>query len=103
MDGATLSVSTLALGQTFVVYQFFMPPIREVRRASASDSDMRTDVLLGQVAAGLSTIAVGVMLGALAGSGMPVYVSVFIALVVGAVYQYALYVKGEGETDVIVG
>lgn len=95
MDNVVLSVSTLSLGQTIVAYQFFMPPMREVRRASPGDPDMRTDVLLGQVAAGALTIAVGVMLGALAGSGMPVYVSVFIAVVIGGVYQYALNVKGE--------
>lgn len=95
MDPSALSASTLSLGQTVVAYQFFMPRLADVRRADPTDTDMRTDVLLGQVAAGALTIAVGVMLSYLAGSGIPVFVSVVIAVVIAACYQYALTVRGE--------
>lgn len=89
-----LSASTISLGQTVVAYQFFMPPLRDVRRASSADGDMRTDVVLGQVAAGSLTIAVGAMLSMLSDSSMPVFVSIFIALVIAACYQYALNTQG---------
>lgn len=96
MDPNALSASTLSLGQTVVAYQFFMPRLSEVRRADPGDADMRTDVMLGQVAAGALTIAVGVMLGVLSGSRLPVVVSMVIALVIAACYHYALNKRGEG-------
>jgi Na+/glutamate symporter len=96
MDGNALSASTLSLGQTVVAYQFFMPRLSEVRRADPNDADMRTDVMLGQVAAGSLTVAVGIMLGALTGSKMPTFVSVVIAGVIAACYHWALCKRGEG-------
>lgn len=95
MDASALSASTLSLGQTVVAYQFFMPRLSDVRRAAPSDEDMRTDVFLGQVAAGALTVAVGAMLSFLSGSSLPVFVSVVIAVVIAACYQYALGTRGE--------
>jgi choline-glycine betaine transporter len=95
MDPATLSASTLSLGQTVVAYQFFMPRLSEVRRAEPGDMNMRMDVLIGQVAAGALTVAVGVMLGMLTASRVPVFVALAVALVIAAVYQYALNTRGE--------
>ena len=95
MDPGALSASTLSLGQTVVAYQFFLPRLADVRRADPGDVNMRMDVIVGQVAAGALTIAVGVMLSYLAGSGLPAFVAVVIAVVIAACYHYALNVRGE--------
>lgn len=71
-------------------YQFFLPKLSEVRRGDPTDPGVRGDVLLGQVAAGLLSLAVGALLSSLTGSPYPTYTAIFIAVVIGGTYQYAL-------------
>lgn len=89
-DPGALQASTISIGQTVVAYQFFLPTLREVRQADPNDAKMRGDVLLGQVAAGSVSLGVGVLLGWLTGSKLPLMVSGFIALVIAGLYHYAL-------------
>lgn len=51
---------------------------------------MRGDVRMGQVAAGVVSIGVGVMLSYLVGSGIPVIVAVLTAAMVAVIYETAL-------------
>ncbi len=89
-DPGALSSASIAIGQTVFTYSYFMPPLREVRKSSKDDPDMRGDVLLGQIAAGSVSMAVGMMLTWMTGSKAPVYTTLFIAAVIGIIYQYAL-------------
>lgn len=89
-DAGALGASSIAIGQTVVAYQFFLPRLSEVRRADPDDRLMRGDVLLGQVAAGAVSISVGGMLTWLTGSRIPLLTSVFIALVIAGLYHYAM-------------
>ena len=89
-EPGALQASTISIGQTVVAYQFFLPTLREVRKADPSDSQMRGDVMLGQIAAGAVSLGVGVLLGWMTGSKLPLVVSGFIALVIAGLYHYAL-------------
>lgn len=89
-DINAVGVSSIAIGQTVVAYQFFLPRLSEVRRAEPSDPLMRGDVYLGQVAAGALSISVGGMLAYLTGSQVPLYTSIVIALVIAGTYHYAM-------------
>lgn len=90
IDGSIMAAATVSLGQSVTAYSFFLPPLREVRRAGTGDASMRGDVRLGQLAAGGVTLAVGVMLSYLVGSPIPLATAVVTALVIAAVYEMAL-------------
>lgn len=89
-DPAGMTAATVSIGQTVFAYSYFLPRLSEVRRADASDPLMRGDVMLGQLAAGSVSMAVGVLLTALTGSQTPVVATLFIAVVIAVIYQYAL-------------
>lgn len=89
MDPGALSAATLSMGQTVVAYQWLMPPIQTVRE-SVPDATLRANVLMGQAAAGLLSLTVGIMLSWLTGSAIPVWTAITMALVIGATYQYAM-------------
>lgn len=98
-DATTVAVAGIAVGQTITAYQFFLPSLSEVRRAIPGpygNRDVVADVYMGQVAAGAVSIGVGAMLASVTGSRMPVYISVFIAAIIGGMYHYALSCKPEG-------
>lgn len=89
-NGAALAVSSIAIGQTVSAYQFFLPPLREVRQAGPDDQTMCRDVYVGQVAAGAVSIGVGMMLSFLTGSKLPAFISLFIALIIAGIYHYTM-------------
>lgn len=89
-DPAGITAATISIGQTTFAYSYFLPRLSEVRRAEASDPLMRGDVMLGQLAAGSVSMAVGVLLTALTGSQMPIIATLFVAVVIAVIYQYAL-------------
>jgi len=89
-NAAALTGAALSLSQTQSAYAFFLPPLREVRQAGKSDPVMTGDVRLGQIAAGSLTIGIGVIMGGLTGSSLPVLVSIAIGLIIAFVYELAL-------------
>lgn len=89
-NGAALAVSSIAIGQTVGAYQFFLPPLREVRQAGPDDETMCQDVYIGQVAAGAVSVGVGVMLSFLTGSKLPAFVAAFIAVIIAGIYHYTM-------------
>lgn len=93
-DPAAVTGATISIGQTVVAYQFFLPRITDVRKAAPNDPAMRGDVMLGQLAAGAVAISVGVLFAWMTGSPVPVYVTLFVALVIAAFYQFALNGNG---------
>lgn len=89
-DAGVITAATVTIGQTVAAYSYFLPPLREVRQSDSNDPTMRGDVLLGQVAAGSVAMSVGVLLTWLTGSSVPTYTTLFIAVVLSVIYQYAL-------------
>lgn len=87
-DPASISAASISIGQTAYLYAQFLPPLREVRQSS--DSTTRGDVLLGQVAAGSVSLAVGMLLSWMSGSYLPALTTVAIAVIIASVYQYAM-------------
>jgi len=87
-DSGAVSAATISLGQTVVAYQFFLPRLDTVR--NANPEEIRGDVMLGQVAAGALSLSVGLLLSSMTGSHLPTFTALFIAVVIAAVYQYAL-------------
>lgn len=89
-NSSDAAIAITALGQTFVGYSFFLPPLREVRQAARTDSSMQGDVRLGEFAATSLALAVGMMLSQLSGSSLPIYTSLVTAAILIGVYEYAL-------------
>lgn len=93
-DPGAVTGAAISIGQTVGAYQFFLPRISDVRRSDPDESGMRGDVLLGQLAAGAVSLSVGILLAWMTGSAVPVYATLFVALVIAAFYQLALNGKG---------
>jgi hypothetical protein len=70
-----------------VAYQFFLPPLDKTRRAR--DKATQADVHLGLVAATTVSLGTAVLLANLAGNRTPIYASVFVAVIIAFVYEYA--------------
>lgn len=87
-DPASISAASISIGQTAYLYAQFLPPLREVRQNN--DSSTRGDVLLGQVAAGSVSLAVGILLSYMSGSYLPTMTTLAIAAIIATVYQYAM-------------
>lgn len=90
VDGGIMAAATVSLGQSISAYSFFLPPLREVRQATVNSPVIRGDVRLGQVAAGVVSIGVGVMLSYLVGSAIPTVVALLTATMVAVIYETAL-------------
>lgn len=83
--------ATLALSQSIGAFQFFLPRLSEVRRASIKDSpDMVGDVRMGEVAASALCLGVGAIMSSMTGSPYPAIISVAMMLVLVCVYEAAL-------------
>lgn len=83
--------ATISVGQGFAAFQFFMPKLSEVRKASAAnDPDMVGDVRLGEIASFTMCVGIGAIVSSLTGSPIPAYVSLLIAFVLICVYETAL-------------
>lgn len=89
-ETSAASAAAISLGQTIVAYQYFLPRLADVRRADLTDTRMRGDVRLGQLAAGGVALAIGILLSVMAESALPVWVTLIIAGIIAAVYQIAL-------------
>ena len=89
-NAGALAVSSIAIGQTVTAYQFFLPRLSEVREAGPNDVNMCRNVYMGQVAAAAVSVGVGTLLSVLTGSKIPVFTSVFIALIIAGIYHYAM-------------
>jgi hypothetical protein len=93
-DASGIGAATISLGQTVTAYSFMLPRLQDVRRAGPDDPDIRSDVLLGQAAAGALSLATGALLSWMSGSPYPMYTTIFIAVVIAFAYQIALRTQG---------
>lgn len=98
-DPTAVAAASIAVGQTVAGYQFFMPRLSDVRKADPNEPDMRGDVLIGQLAASALSIGIGATFTVLTGSKIPLWVSIFTALIIAGAYQYALSQTGHGNAQ----
>lgn len=89
-DAGTSAAASIALGQTVGAYAYFLPPLREVRRAGSTDPQMRGDVRMGQIAAGALSLGVAAILANLTKSTVPVIGTLIVALIIAFLYETAL-------------
>ena len=86
-----LGPAPLALTQSIGAFQFFLPKLSDVRRASLKDSpDMVGDVRMGEVAAGALCLGIGAIMSSMTGSPYPAIISVAMMLTLVCVYETAL-------------
>lgn len=88
---ADVGVAAIALTQSFAQFQAYMPKLSEVRRADPSvDTDIVGDVRMGEIAAFVGSIGVGVIVASLTGDPTPAYVSVTVCLILIGLYESIL-------------
>lgn len=88
---ADIGIAAIALTQSMAQFQAYMPKLSEIRRADPqADADMVGDVRIGEVAAFVGSIGVGVIVSSLTGDPTPAYVSVAVCLILIALYESVL-------------
>lgn len=91
-DPVTLSVTTVAITTAVGAFYQMLPPISEVRKRSASESEFAADVRVGEVAAASIALGIGAIASSLSGSVTPVLVSLIFAG--GFIFLYESILKG---------
>lgn len=88
---ADVGVAAIALTQSYAQFQAFMPKLSDIRKADYdNDSDMVGDVRIGEVAALIGSLGVGIIVSSLSGNPLPAYVSVAVSLLLIALYESVL-------------
>jgi hypothetical protein len=88
---ADVGVAAIALSQSIGQFQAYMPKLSEIRRADPqADIDMVGDVRMGEIAAFVGSLGVGVIVSSLTGDPTPAYVSVAVCIILIGVYESAL-------------
>ncbi len=78
--------ATLAITQGVSVFGQFLPPLTEVRKRNAADTEFAADVRLGEVAAAGLVIGIGAIASSLTHSTIPIVVATITAL--GLIFLY---------------
>lgn len=89
-DPITLSVTTMALTTSLGAFYQMLPPISEVRKRSAGESEFAGDVRMGELMATAVTIGIGGIASSLSGSSTPAILSLLLALALVGMYEYTL-------------
>lgn len=88
---ADVGVAAIALTQSYAQFQAFMPKLSDIRRADPNvDFDIVGDVRIGELAAFIGSLGVGVIVSSLAGTPLPAYVSVIVCGLLIALYESVL-------------
>lgn len=82
-------VTLLAMTQALTAFNAYLPPIGDVRKASA-DTELASDVRMGELMAGTLTVAVGATAAAVIGNAAPFWISVLAAAALVALYEWTL-------------
>lgn len=85
-----LGPATLGVGQTIGAFQFFLPKLSDVRKATMDDVDMVGDVRMGEVAALTVCLGVGAIVSSMTGSVVPIAASAVMAMVLICIYETTL-------------
>lgn len=88
---ADMGVAAIALTQSFAQFQAYMPKISEIRKADPTvDFDLVGDVRIGEIAAFVGSVGVGVIVSSITGDPVPAYVSVTVCIILIALYESVL-------------
>lgn len=88
--GDSYGPAVLSLSQTVGAFQFFLPPLSVVRKASPMDADMIGDVRLGEIGAVALCVGTGAIAASFAKSSIPLVVGLATATILILVYEAAL-------------
>lgn len=89
--------AALALGQSISQFNTYMPPLSDVRKGSTDNKDLRGDVRIGETAALVGSLLVGILIAAITGDPTGAYVSVAVCAVYVAMYEMVLRASFPGE------
>jgi hypothetical protein len=88
---ADMGVAAIALTQSFAQFQTYMPKISDIRKADPKvDFDLVGDVRIGEIAAFVGSVGVGVIVSSITNDPVPAYVSVAVCLILIALYESVL-------------
>lgn len=88
------AAAVVSMGQAVTVYSLFLPPLTEVRRATAGDPVMKADVRMGQFGASVVVVGIGLVLSNMTRSMVPFAVGVFMSIIIAGVYESAMKQNG---------
>lgn len=101
MSDRNIGVATLALSQSYAQFQTYMPRLAEVRRADPThDIDIVGDVRVGEIAAFIGSLGVGIIVSSITGDPLPAYVSVASCLILITMYEIVLRSRGAMERSI---
>lgn len=88
---ADVGVAALALTQSYGQFQAYLPKLSDIRKADPkTDLEMVADVRIGELAAFVGSLGVGIIVSSLSGDPTPAYVSVVVSLILIALYESVL-------------
>jgi hypothetical protein len=88
---ADIGIATLALTQGFAQFQAHLPKLSEIRKADpANDPEFTADVRMGEVAAFIGTMGIGVIVSSLTGDPLPTYISLIVCALLIGLYESVL-------------
>lgn len=91
MNVDTVGPASLALSQTVMAFQSFLPSFADVRKADPiTNPDVVGDVRMGEIAAMSLAMGVGVIMSGLTQSPIPIVVTAVVAIVLLCLYETAL-------------
>lgn len=90
MPSDIVGPASLVVSQSFGAFQFFLPKLSDVRKASPNDPDMVGDVRMGEVGAITLAVGTGAILSSLTQSAVPAVVALLIVIVLVCLYEMAL-------------
>jgi hypothetical protein len=88
---ADIGIATLALTQSYAQFQAYMPKLQDIRKTDPIENpEFAADVRIGEIAALIGSLGVGVIASSLTGDPLPAYVSLATSLMLIALYEYVL-------------
>ena len=86
-----IGIATLALTQSYSQFQAYLPKLQDIRKADPiSDPEFAADVRIGEIAALIGSLGIGVIVSSLTNDPLPAYVSVITSLLLISLYEYVL-------------
>src|SRR3954471_3444037 len=93
--------ASMILSQGISSFTTFLPPLAEVRKASADEPGTAGDVRLGEVAAATLTIGLGAIASSVVGDPLPTYISIVVSIALICIYESALRADRPFEPKII--
>jgi len=90
MDSALIGVSTLAITQSFTVFNSFLPPLTDVRRMSPDNVSQVMDIRVGEIAAASLVVGIGGALCYMMKRHEPMLFAMLAAAGLVSIYEFAL-------------